>query len=203
MNTQQSTFRPGAIGSDDFKELIESGDYVDKSLFIKDIIHDKHKVLLITRPRRWGKSSNMSLLKTFLELEVDQEGNPLPQEKKINPVYFTGGIIEEDGIKQTLPPLKIINKEYYSAKNYYEDYRIAMNKLGKYPVIMMNFKDLGGSSYKELVEDLKANLTKTFHHHEYLLNSTKLNKEEKENLYQYLYQYKDITTSDLKIPSII
>ena len=59
MNTQQSTFRPGAVGSDDFKELIESGDYVDKSLFIKDIIHDKHKVLLITRPRRWGKSSNI------------------------------------------------------------------------------------------------------------------------------------------------
>ena len=153
MNTEESTFYKGAIGSDDFKELIESGDYVDKSLFIKDIIHDKHKVLLITRPRRWGKSSNMSLLKTFLELEVDKEGNPLPKEKRVNPVYFTGGIIEEDGIKQTLPPLKIINKAYYSAEKDYEKYRITMYKLGKYPVIMLNFKDLGGSSYKNLLED--------------------------------------------------
>ena len=142
MNTEQSTSYKGAIGSDDLKELIESGDYVDKSLFIKDIIHDKHKVLLITRPRRWGKSSNMSLLKTFLEIEVDKEGNPLPQEKKTNPVYFTGGIIEEDGIKQTLPPLKIINKAYYSDIKDSEAYRITMNKLGKYPTILLNFKDL-------------------------------------------------------------
>ena len=61
---------------------------------------------------------------------------------------------------------------------------------------MANFKDLGGSSYEELVEDLKVNLRKTFGQHTYLLNSNKLNKAEKENLYKYLYQ--DITTSDIK-----
>ena len=77
MNTQQSTFRPGAVGFDDVKRLIESGTYVDKSLFIKDILEASSGVLLITRPRRWGKSSNMSLLKTFLELEVDQEGKEI------------------------------------------------------------------------------------------------------------------------------
>lgn len=72
MNTQHGTIKRGAIGSDDSKDIIESGDYVDKSLFINDIIHDKHKVLLVTRSKRWKKSSNMSLLKTFLELEVDK-----------------------------------------------------------------------------------------------------------------------------------
>ena len=199
MNTEESTFYKGAIGSDDFKELIESGDYVDKSLFIKDIIHDKHKVLLITRPRRWGKSSNMSLLKTFLELEVDKEGNPLPKEKRVNPVYFTGGIIEEDGIKQTLPPLKIINKAYYSAEKDYEKYRITMYKLGKYPVIMLNFKDLSASSHENLVEDFKVKMSTTFNRYHYLLNSPHLNAIEKTQITAYLSK----TVSELEVQNSI
>ena len=88
MNPAINTYQKSAIGSDDFKDLIESGQYVDKSLFIKDVITDALKVPLITRPRRWGKSSNMSMLKTFLEIEVDEHGNELPEEKKVNPTYF-------------------------------------------------------------------------------------------------------------------
>ena len=95
MDTQQSTIKRGGIGSDDFKKLVIKNSYVDKSLFVKDVIDDESDVILITRPRRWGKSSNMSLLKTFLELEVDKEGNPLPDEQKTNPVYFTGGVIQD------------------------------------------------------------------------------------------------------------
>ena len=53
-------------GSDDFREFIE-GQYffVDKSLFIKEFLN-KGKVTLITRPRRWGKTLNMSMLQHFL-----------------------------------------------------------------------------------------------------------------------------------------
>ena len=174
MDTQQSTFHKGAIGSDDVKRLIESGDYVDKSLFIKDIINDNHQVLLITRPRRWGKSSNMSLLKTFLELEVDKEGNSLPDAQKTNPVYFTGGIIG-DGRKQiTHEGLKISQDSD------------TMEELGQYPVIMINFKDLGGSSYKELVEDLKIKLIEVFETHQYLSVSDKLTASEKDSLNKHL-----------------
>ena len=95
MNTQQSTFRPGAVGFDDVKRLIESGIYIDKSLFVRDMLQDSSGVLLITRPRRWGKFSNMSLLKTFLEIEVDQEANPLPAEKQVFSI-LSGGSLEED-----------------------------------------------------------------------------------------------------------
>ena len=159
MNTQQHTIKRGGIGSDDFKKLVIKNSYVDKSLFVKEVIDDENDVILITRPRRWGKSSNMSLLKTFLELEVDKEGNPLPNDKKANPVYFTGGTIEEDGIEQTLPSLKVIDKSYYPAKKDYEDYIRTMNKLGKYPVILMSFKDLGGESYEELVSALQGKIS--------------------------------------------
>ena len=57
------------VGIDDFKELIEENYYfVDKSLFIKGILEDSSKVLFLPRPRRFGKSLNMSMLKYFLDI---------------------------------------------------------------------------------------------------------------------------------------
>jgi hypothetical protein len=56
------------IGIDDFKMLMERGGYfIDKSLFIKDILDDISPVKLITRPRRFGKTLNLSMLKYFFE----------------------------------------------------------------------------------------------------------------------------------------
>lgn len=61
-----------SIGVSDFKELRENNyAYVDKSLFIKDFIEDSSKVVLITRPRRFGKTLNLNMLKTFFEVGED------------------------------------------------------------------------------------------------------------------------------------
>ena len=65
MKKEPNTYQKGTIGSNDFKNLVKSGQYVDKSLFIKDVINDEFQVPLITRPRRWGKASNISSLKRF------------------------------------------------------------------------------------------------------------------------------------------
>ena len=55
------------IGTDDFKKLRDnSGYFVDKSLFIKEII-DGDDVTLIPRPRRFGKTLNMSMIRYFFE----------------------------------------------------------------------------------------------------------------------------------------
>ncbi|PWU05716.1 MAG: AAA family ATPase [Verrucomicrobia bacterium] len=64
------------VGISDFKELIE-GNYTfcDKSLFIKDIINDGAKVILITRPRRFGKTLNLSMLEYFFSLNHHHESN--------------------------------------------------------------------------------------------------------------------------------
>jgi hypothetical protein len=60
--------RPIAIGESDFKFLIENKYlYVDKSLFIKAIIDEPSRVILITRPRRFGKTLNLSMLKYFFQ----------------------------------------------------------------------------------------------------------------------------------------
>ena len=59
------------IGGDDFGELVRKGLlFVDKTLFIKEIINDENKVTIITRPRRWGKTLNLSMLHYFLSAEV-------------------------------------------------------------------------------------------------------------------------------------
>ena len=56
------------IGIEDFRELVDRGYYyVDKSMLIKDVI--KEKVVLYTRPRRFGKTLNMSMLHYFYSIK--------------------------------------------------------------------------------------------------------------------------------------
>ena len=56
----------------DFKKLIENNNsFVDKSLFIKEVINESSDVILIPRPRRFGKSLNFSMLKYFFDMKED------------------------------------------------------------------------------------------------------------------------------------
>ena len=56
------------IGIDDFKKIIvEDYYFIDKTEMIKDLLTYKTKVTLITRPRRFGKTLNMSMLRYFFE----------------------------------------------------------------------------------------------------------------------------------------
>ena len=57
------------IGESDFKMLrIKNHYFIDKSLYIKDIIDNTSKVVLVTRPRRFGKTLNMSMLKYYFDI---------------------------------------------------------------------------------------------------------------------------------------
>ena len=67
-----------AIGTSDFRELItEYGFYVDKTKFIEEILEDLSKVKLFTRPRRFGKTLNLSMLKYFFDVENAEENRKL------------------------------------------------------------------------------------------------------------------------------
>ena len=60
------------IGVESFEEIIEGNYfYIDKTLFIKELLENKGKVTLITRPRRFGKTMNMSMLKHFFDISID------------------------------------------------------------------------------------------------------------------------------------
>lgn len=61
-------FKPLPIGIEDFKEIIDKDYYfVDKSLMIKEILDSGAKVTLFTRPRRFGKTLNMSMIRRYFE----------------------------------------------------------------------------------------------------------------------------------------
>ena len=66
------------IGLSDFKHLIEEDFYYfDKTKFIDEIIKDGAQVKLFTRPRRFGKTLNMSMLKYFFDIKEAEENRKL------------------------------------------------------------------------------------------------------------------------------
>ncbi|AGY77747.1 AAA family ATPase [Clostridium autoethanogenum] len=78
------------VGTSDFKELIEGNNYfVDKSLLIKEFIENGAKIILTPRPRRFGKTLNLSMLKYFFDIRTKEEtknlfkGLKIEKEKKI------------------------------------------------------------------------------------------------------------------------
>ena len=59
------------IGESNFKGLrMQNNYFIDKTMYIKDIIDNQSRVVLITRPRRFGKTLNMSMLKYFFDCDV-------------------------------------------------------------------------------------------------------------------------------------
>ncbi len=80
------------IGYDSFEEI--RGDdfyYVDKSGLIKELLKSKSKVTLFTRPRRFGKSLNMSMLASFFSLDGDKsifDGLAIAKEKELCERYM-------------------------------------------------------------------------------------------------------------------
>ena len=66
------------IGIENFKELIEENYfYIDKTKFIEEIVNDGAKVKLFTRPRRFGKTLNMSMLKYFFDIKECEDNKKL------------------------------------------------------------------------------------------------------------------------------
>lgn len=68
------------IGIEDFKNIIsENYYYIDKTKLIEEIVNDGAKVKLFTRPRRFGKTLNMSTLKYFFDVRNGVENRKLFQ----------------------------------------------------------------------------------------------------------------------------
>ncbi len=179
------------VGTDEFYDLVVNSDvFVDKSLMIMEVLQDSGKVILITRPRRWGKSLNMNMLQKFFEIEVDETGVPLPEGEKINNKLFIGGTVDL-GFDETkeLKPLKIS-----SIAN-------AIKRQGKYPVISINFKDVKGSNYQEIESGIRNQIIQLFANHYYLKRYLRqdiglLDSAQKAKLERYFTE--ELTKEDLK-----
>jgi len=130
------------IGISDFKELIETDYYyIDKSLFIKEIIDSSSKVLLFPRPRRFGKTINLSMLRYFFDchekdghklfenLDIWQAGEKYRERQgKHQVVFLTFKDVKKDNWEQCLQHIKsVLQKEIIR-----HDYLLKSDLLNKY-----------------------------------------------------------------------
>ena len=79
---------PLPVGTTDYKKICRENYYVDKTLRIKDLLDQKTDTILFTRPRRFGKTLNMDMLRTFFEQTAEDTS-----------VYFTDKNIWQQGEK--------------------------------------------------------------------------------------------------------
>lgn len=117
------------IGIEDYKEMIKDDFYyADKTLLIKELLDNKTKVFLMTRPRRFGKTLGLSTIQCFFEDERDAWGNKID-----NQYYFNGKKIMDAG------------EEYVS-------------HAGSYPVIKLSLKSAKQpdfeTAYANLVKEI-------------------------------------------------
>ena len=105
--------KPLPIGVENFEDIVKSGYcYVDKTMFIKELLDLKGKVNLFLRPRRFGKTLNLSMLRYFFEDTGDVKKN------EENKTLFQGLKIMEQGDEYTqhMGSYPVINLTLKSAK---------------------------------------------------------------------------------------
>ena len=129
------------IGIENFEDIIKDNYYyVDKSMLIEDILVNRAAVTLFTRPRRFGKTLNMSMIKYFFDVRNKDENRKLFERLKIfgseymkeqgkYPVIFVSlKDLRGDTWEDTFENLKSFISDLYAE---FEDMREIMNKRDK------------------------------------------------------------------------
>ena len=156
--------KPLPIGIDNFEMLITRGYYfVDKTLLIKDLLDNKAAVNLFTRPRRFGKTLNMSMLQYYFEDRRDE----FTGEKIDNSYLFEGLNIKGESEKYT-------------------------KYIGKYPVINLSLKSAKQGSLDLAFQCIREEISNEFKRHKYIIESDLL-KTEKEHFMKIVNNDKDMS----------
>ena len=137
------------IGAESFHELIESNSYyVDKTPFIRTVFKENtSKVMLITRPRRFGKTLTMSTFYDFLSLNIENPGDVSLQEK------------------------------WFKDTKIFEDREFCSEYMGKFPVIFISLKSVSGNNFLRAYEQLGSTIYKMLCQFDYLAESKKLKED--------------------------
>lgn len=152
------------IGTSDFKRYIDgNGYFVDKSLFIKQVLDNKSTVQLITRPRRFGKTLNMTMLRYFFEdgkednsylfkdLEVSKHSDIMKYQEKYPVIYLTFKDIKFSDWDTCFEALKEeMRKVYYKFKDILD-----LNEISEFEKKIFNKILCEEGSLKETINSLK------------------------------------------------
>lgn len=146
-------------GSQSFEEMVKNADiFVDKTLFIHELLKSSNQAFSITRPRRWGKTLNLSMLKYFFQPDVDINTGEIFYDKKSKKCLF-----EEFKIKDA-----ILN---YNPITYEKKDTRLIDCQGSFPVINFGFRGNVADETKDLIEYFTHMITPAFEEHSYLLKS--------------------------------
>ena len=130
------------LGVDDFKKLRENDFYyIDKTLFIKELLDKRSQVSHFTRPRRFGKTLELSMLKYFFESVHVPDGC-----SDDNSSLFKGLKIMDAGERYT-------------------------RHLGQYPVICISLKSARQPDFEKAFIMLKRQIADEFRRHKYVTDS--------------------------------
>lgn len=141
--------KPIAIGIDDYKRIIDrSYYYIDKTLLIKSLLDNGTQVNLFTRPRRFGKTLALSMLKTYFECDFLPTGEVID-----NSHYFEG-------------------MQIMQCDERYKEHR------GQYPVIFLSLKSAKQPEFAMAYQILCEELSEEYKRHAYVLNSNVLSEAE-------------------------
>lgn len=146
------------IGTDDFSELrVLDGAYVDKSLLLLDYLKAPNDIILVTRPRQFGKTINAKMIKSFLEIEVDENCTKLPENRQSNVPLFVGGQIRvSNNTVKKYRYLKIARYQY------------GMDQQGKWPAFYVSFTSVTGKNVSEIERSVRTVIDSLYESYAYL-----------------------------------
>ena len=154
------------IGVSDFKDMVTGNYYyVDKTLFIKEIIDRGDKILLIPRPRRFGKTLNLSMLGYFYDccpVAWDPDSNP-----------------KETRSRQSTSTDTYIYKHLFDSLAISRAGQEYLDKMGQHPVIFLTFRLIKEKNWKACLGKIKELIQDEYARHYYLLESRTLMPHER------------------------
>ena len=151
-----------AIGVSDFKKIIE-GDfyYFDKTKLIEEIINDGSEVKLFARPRRFGKTLNMSMLKYFFDVENKEENKEIFKNLYIEKTEAFKEQGQYPVIFLSLKDLKALTWEQMekaiksTISRLFSEYKYLLNDLDKFDTLTFENILLKNTELEDLKEALK------------------------------------------------
>ena len=151
-----------AIGVSDFKKIIE-GDfyYFDKTKFIEEVIKDGSEVKLFARPRRFGKTLNMSMLKYFFDIKNREENKEIFKDLYIEKTEAFKEQGQYPVIFLSLKDLKALTWEQMekaiksAISRLFSEYKYLLNDLDKFDTLTFENILLKNTELEDLKEALK------------------------------------------------
>ena len=141
------------IGIEDFKQMIrEDCYYFDKTNYIEELLKDRTMIRLFTRPRRFGKTLNMTTLKYFFDVRNTEENRKLFKDLYIEKseyfkeqgqyptIFITLKDTKKNNWEECFSKIKIILRDLYGEHNYIKD-KLSINEKEEYDKILFKKDD--------------------------------------------------------------